>query len=282
MMLRMTILLRLHDSNVSSLQPSQPLLGIESLRRLAWAVYVFDATISGGAHGQASFSADMLTIQLPSDERVFLQRIPTVTEPLAPMLSPSSLPQHIDMSSTLGIGAHMIRAMAARQLVADLHSRIQRLLVSKEDLPSALLDVEDQAARLLGSLPSHLEYSKSQYHIYKEQRPMILVLHVSRINTRRHLLLLRSAASMYLAGHEAPVLPSLIQEARNLSQLFDDAIDLGVALDPQLAMHAYHGIESKCRMIEPEIELTDITQFYSFNHREPLAALMRSVSKSTI
>jgi len=65
---------------------------------------MLDGTLSDGAHGQASFLADMLTIQLPSDKRVFLQRIPTVTEPLVPMLSPLSLSQHTNMSSTLGIG----------------------------------------------------------------------------------------------------------------------------------------------------------------------------------
>jgi len=151
----------------------------------------------------------------------------------------------------------MIRAMTARQLVADLHSRIQRLLTLKEDLILALLDIEDQAAHLLRSLPSHLEYSKLQYHIYKEQRPMILVLHVSRINTRRHLLLLRSAASICLAGHKAPVLSNLVQEARNLGWLFGNAINLEVPVDPQLAMHAYHGIESMCHMNELEFGLTD-------------------------
>jgi hypothetical protein len=242
---RMMMLLRLHDKENPVIQSSNPMLSPESLRRLAWAVYIFDATISGGSYGQSSLSAEMLTIQLPSDERVFLQDVPTITEPLDPRILALISPTITHFCPLLGLGAHVIRAMATRQLIAGLHSRIQRRLISESEVPSALSNAEEQAARLLGSLPSHMDYSKSQFHIYKEQRPLVLVLHVSRINVRRHLLLLRSAASRYLGGSDTSVLSSLVQEARNLSNIFADAIELEVALDPQLAMHAYHGIESK-------------------------------------
>lgn len=237
----MMTLLRLNTIDERRSQTSKSMLGLESLRRLAWAIYFFDATISGGVVGQSTVTPASFTIQLPCDDRLFLQHVDAVTEPLLPLVG-ASHGVTSDNSYTLGIGAHLIRAMSARQIVAELHSRIQRRLIADSQMIGDVALAESKVNGIMATLPPHMAYSKAPYHIYKDQRPMLLALHVMQITVRRHLSLLKLSLPN---ADQAACRLGLVREAQNLSEAFRNAIEFEIPLDPQLAMHAYHGIESE-------------------------------------
>jgi len=220
------------------------MLGPESLRRLAWSIYFFDATISGGVIGQSTVSPSSFTIQLPCDDRLFLQHVETVTEPLSP--PPRGTQEHARApegnNAALGIGGHLIRAMSARQIIAELHSKIQRHLIQDAEIAATVALAEIKVQQIMATVPSHMAYSKAPYYIYTDQRPALLALHVMQITVRRHLALLRLSVR---DADEAQCRVELVDEAQNLSEAFRNAIEFGITLDPQLAMHAYHGIESE-------------------------------------
>lgn len=245
--------LRLNNIDEDSPVPPKPLLSAETLRRLAWSVYFLDATISGGVFGQSSLTPSSFTIQLPAEERPFLQHVSVPTQMLTPSATGIGL-------ANLGLGGHLMRAMSARQILAGLHSQIQRRLVPVSSVPALIAQARSESHSLLDSLPSHMEYSKRQYHIYKDQIPMLVGLHVMRNTSRRHEHLLDLAGALLVTDCDgqqprgpSPIIEAsmsahrlaLIEEAEKLSEIFRDAADIGVSMDPQMAMHAYNGIEGK-------------------------------------
>lgn len=240
----MLIFLRLNCLDEAPPPSFKPLLSAESLRRLAWSVYFMDATVSGGVFGQNAIVTGCYTIQLPSEERPFLQHIHTTTEPLVP----PSIP-HNELDPPLGLGAHLIRAITARQILAGLHTQLQRRYIPVHDVARAVDKAERRALAMLDSLPLRMAYSRSQYHVYKDQMPLLLALHVMRNTAQRHLSLLRVAAAKQIGGPGEADIPiyraQMIADAKLLSTIFKDAAELDVALDPQLAMHAYNGFESE-------------------------------------
>lgn len=230
--------LRLHVLDETPHPHLKPLLSVESLRRLAWAVWFLDATIDGGNFGFSTIWEGAMTIQLPCDERPFMLHQTIPTEPLI-----RKTPSH-----TLGLPAHLLRAMHARQFLADAHSRIQRKLVDEADIPKIVADAESRAKVALDTLPPEMSYNRVQYHAYRDQRPMLVHLHVMRNNCSRHISLLRILAAPHIPQGVENIPTErnrLIQDARQLSVIFADAEHHQVILDPQMAMHAYNAIESR-------------------------------------
>jgi hypothetical protein len=84
----MMTFLRLHIFDESPHPIMKPLLGAESLRRLAWSVYYLDATIDGGNYGFTAIPDGAFTISLPCDEKPFLQHVPTTKEYMLPTITP--------------------------------------------------------------------------------------------------------------------------------------------------------------------------------------------------
>jgi hypothetical protein len=236
---RMMTFLRLHILDEAPHPVFKPLLGAESLRRLAWSVWFLDATIDGGIFGFSATQDGSLTIQLPSDERPFLLHQNIQTEPLIPLQTA--------VSSSLGLGAHLIRSMQARQILADAHSRIQRRLVPAHAVSDLVIRAEQQAQALLDTLPREMHYNRVQYHAYKDQLPMLVHLHVMRNTCARHVALLQILVSSSQAQGDVRIQrQQLIGDAQAMSEILGDAMSHQVALDPQMAMHAYNAIEGEC------------------------------------
>ena len=232
----MMTFLRLHILDEAPHPVFKPLLGAESLRRLAWCVWYLDATIDGGNFGFSAIRDGGLTIQLPNDERPFLLHQNVQTEPL--------IPPQASSSTSLGLGAHLIRSMQARQILADAHSRIQRRIIATHAIPDLVFQAEQQAQALLDTLPREMLYNRVQYHAYKDQLPMLVHLHVMRNTCFRHVALLRIlAASNHGQGDVRVQREQLIRDAQLLAEILGDAAGYHVALDPQMAMHAYNAIE---------------------------------------
>lgn len=224
---RMMTFLRLHVFDETPHPVRKPLLSAESLRRLAWSVWFLDATIDDGNFGFSAIAPGALTIQLPCDERPFALHQNVVTEPLTPT-----------GQSNLGLSAHLIRAMHARQLYADAHSRLQRGMVVE-------LVVEINAAAVLDALPAEMAYGDMQYHAFKDQRPLLVHLHVMRNTCQRHSALLQLLVIKKTDRDASIQRERLIQIARELCTILADALKYQIVLDPQIAMHAYNAIESE-------------------------------------
>lgn len=243
MAVRMMTFLRLNMLDEPQHQPSssKPFLSIETLRRLAWSVWYLDATIDGGNFGFTTIGEGAMTIQLPVDERSFLLHQTIITQPLVP-------PRDGSTSGQLGLSAHLIRAMHARQILADAHSRVQRRLIPSTAAADFVERAISQASFILDSLPLDLEYSRTLYYAYRDQLPLLLHLHVMRNTARRHIAQLRILAAEHLIDGLADVerqRRDLINLAVALSGIFADANEHRVIMDPQMAMHAYGGIEGE-------------------------------------
>jgi hypothetical protein len=236
----MMTFLRLHIFDESPHPIMKPLLGAESLRRLAWSVYYLDATIDGGNYGFTAIPDGAFTISLPCDEKPFLQHVPTTKEYMLPTIPPP-------LPSDLGLAGYLLRAMYARQILAGLHSRIQRHLVPVPSILEFVKQAESEALQLLGTLPSDITYNRTNFHILKSQQPLFLHLHVIRNTCSRHISLLKMLATSYTPDHFdiSTCRKQLIEEASTLSGFFAQSLDHGTVLDPQLAMHAYNGLESE-------------------------------------
>lgn len=92
----------------------------ESRRRLMWSCYVADSLVGSGVDQLTLINDDDIKIQLPCNERSFLQQIICVTETLrdrqplsfiAPELRPSN------PADNMGIAAYFLRHMEIRRRV---------------------------------------------------------------------------------------------------------------------------------------------------------------------
>ncbi|KAK6903352.1 hypothetical protein I203_106855 [Kwoniella mangroviensis CBS 8507] len=130
MAVRMMTFLRLHELDEWPRQTAKPLLSKESLRRLAWSVWYLDATLDGGVFGASNIHEDAFTIQLPCEDRPFLLHRQVVTEHLVPRHPFVTHPGNLPRLEPVDLSGHLIRAMAARQCLAQAYSRIRRRLLT--------------------------------------------------------------------------------------------------------------------------------------------------------
>jgi hypothetical protein len=276
--------LRIHILNESPCLNNKPLLRAESLRRLAWAVWFMDATIDGGNAGFSAIQEDALTIPLPCDERSFLLNLDTPTEVLY-HTEPLSAPLVDSHQGSLAIGAYLIRAMAARQVLADVHSRIARRLIEASHVDAIVRQAVLKTEGLLNSLPLDMAYSRSQFFVNRERLPCLISLHVMRNTCQRHVDLLEILAAPYLLNGTVILSAkrhSLIKSALELSAILGDAIDFGVTMDPQMSMHAFNGIEAL--LFQPlrqtmEMSSISVTRDQVSDALKPLVQVVRHFAK---
>lgn len=92
----------------------------ESRRRLMWSCYVTDALVGSGVDQLTLINERDMKIQLPCNERNFVQQIPCLTETLDPGNWLKFVSSDLDTSSILpnmGIMAYFIRHMSIRKRV---------------------------------------------------------------------------------------------------------------------------------------------------------------------
>ncbi|ORX34050.1 hypothetical protein BD324DRAFT_194161 [Kockovaella imperatae] len=222
---RMMTFLRLHMLDERQPPPLLPLLSLGSLRRLAWAVWHLDATLDGGKFGFSSIAENALTLLLPGGIRDYLE--------LREEACHSMTEGHHDTS----LEAHLIRALSARQILASLHTRIARNLVPLDEIPELVDRAVDQAERLLQA-PFDFVNPDVEFIKYRDQLPLLVSVHAMRNTARRHIHLL-----YILIGKTRPHRHNLVQEVEELCKLLTHALLRSIPLDPQIAMHAYNGIE---------------------------------------
>ncbi|WWD08242.1 hypothetical protein V865_006353 [Kwoniella europaea PYCC6329] len=285
MAVRMMTFLRLHELDEWPRQTPKPLLSKESLRRLAWSVWYVDATLDGGVFGGSNIHEDAFTIQLPCDDRPFLLHRQVVTEQLVPRPQSTILPGNLPQMEPVDLAGHLIRAMAARQHLAQAYSRIRRRLLTHGSVVEMSREAQAKANRLLDSLTPDLGYSRALYHIYHDRRPALVSLHVVRNNCIRHTSLLRLMVAQLTSDTETDQnkeRQKLISNAMELSQILGDAIDHEVSLDPQIAMHAYNAIEiflfQPLHLPMESIDSQGLSRIRIVSAIKPLLHVMRAAS----
>lgn len=92
----------------------------ESRRRLMWSCYIMDALVGSGVDQLTLMEERDIKIQLPCNERNFIQQVPCLTETLAPGSWLKILPGHVETDTLLpnmGIMAYFIRHISIRKRV---------------------------------------------------------------------------------------------------------------------------------------------------------------------
>jgi hypothetical protein len=92
----------------------------ESRRRLMWACYIMDTLVGSGVDQLTLINEKDIKVQLPCNERSFLQQKPCITEimergQVLKFLSPEIIPN--DPTENMGIMAYLVRHIEIRKRV---------------------------------------------------------------------------------------------------------------------------------------------------------------------
>jgi len=216
------------------------LVSRESLRRLAWSVFMTDTQIDSGHYGMHTIDDEIFTIQLPCEERPFLIGVDTVTETIIPASRSS------DNTSNLGLTAHLLRASLARRRVLHFATKLARSLIQNDLIEAGVKRVEQQMRVLLDSLPPQLSYSSAHFMVYRDQQPTLLALHAYRCIVEIAFGRLRMMANDRIPewqGQTPQIRMDRIHHSIVLSRIFSDAAAHDVPIDPSLDAFAYVALE---------------------------------------
>lgn len=222
------------------------LINRESLRRLAWSIFMTDTQVDCGHFGMHAIDDESFTIQLPCEERPFLIRVDVTTESIIPG------PESTGSTGTgnLGLTAHLLRTGLARRRVLHFASKLVRGMVPIGAIEAGVEGVHRQMRQLLDSLPSQMRYSQSHYAIYRDQQASLLALHAHRCIVEIAFGRLRIMANDLTAswsGQTTQARSDRIQHSLTLSRIFADAIPWDVPIDPSLEAFVYVALEGRRR-----------------------------------
>lgn len=102
-----------HDSGLTATEK-------ESRRRLMWSCYVMDALVGSGVDQLTLVDEKDMKIQLPCNERNFMQQIPCMTETLGAGNRLRFIGEDVDtrtMLPNMGIMAYFVRHISIRKKV---------------------------------------------------------------------------------------------------------------------------------------------------------------------
>jgi hypothetical protein len=222
-----------------------PLLKPESLRRLAWSVYYLHLT----QRGDLGQSLDEPRISLPCDETCFLRGLAVRGNdslPLDDMLNPPDL-RHNECANTthLGLSAHLLRTAGMRHRIQRYCSQVtsNTRLIPHEQVLADLDDLDRSASQIIRDLPPHLIHSEDNLYIHFQRRTSFLLLHMLRHSCFIILCRTRIAVSTPTDGPTSQLRERCIRHAVAVSWISGDGLQLGVNLDPYVAVLAYEALE---------------------------------------
>ncbi|KAJ5815774.1 hypothetical protein N7474_007551, partial [Penicillium riverlandense] len=142
----------------------------ESRRRLMWSCYVMDALVGSGVDQLTLVEERDMKIQLPCNERNFLQQRPCLTETLEPGNWLKFIPGELDTDTILpnmGIMAYFIRHISIRKRVLRYIKHLGDAKVPWDpDSEFAKLDADCRA--WYESLPASLQFMPDAIYIRKD------------------------------------------------------------------------------------------------------------------
>jgi hypothetical protein len=152
-------------------------LAQESRRRLMWAIYCIDASMSGGNRDFSLWRADRIFIGLPCNERNFEFDLPQPTERLVPQPGDPPLAQGEDIGS---IALH-IRIQYIRQKISEF---TKEALVGgslhPRDLQTRVLSLHQELEDFANHLPSSFQFSENSLRLraYSPRICVFVMIHV--------------------------------------------------------------------------------------------------------
>ncbi|KAJ5717594.1 hypothetical protein N7488_003240 [Penicillium malachiteum] len=159
----------------------------ESRRRLMWSCYIMDALVGSGVDQLTLVDEKDMKIQLPCNERNFIQQIPCLTETLEPGNRLKFIPGELDNETimpNMGMMAYFIRHIPIRKRVLRYIKHLDKAMVPwAEDSEFAILDKDCRA--WYESLPASLQFTPNAIYIRKDSSQLgaLCVLHCAHYQT---------------------------------------------------------------------------------------------------
>ena len=230
---------------------SHPLLKIEALRRLAWAVFFLDTTLDAGRHGVHTVTEEGYHLQLPCGETDFAQGKRVRTAFLSHRHDLSTIAGPPTSVQRLGISAHLMRTAAMRRRIMHYNSTrrysVEHVSASLKQVDLLGKDLQD----VIAALPPNLMYSLATLALQAEQQTSFILLHTLRHNC----FLMLARTRMNICGARQELTETLhtsmrerIRHAISVARIVGDAIQFGVNCDPFVAVQAYSALEGRRRM----------------------------------
>ncbi|KAJ5976673.1 hypothetical protein N7501_000015, partial [Penicillium viridicatum] len=217
-----------------------PVTAKESRRRLMWSCYIMDALVGSGVDQLTLMDERDIKIQLPCNERNFIQHIPCLTETLSPGSRLKFLPQDSDTKTLLpnmGIMAYFIRHVSIRKRVLRYIKHLGDAMVPWDPASEfALLDSDCRAWH--ESLPASLQFTPDAMYIRKDasQLGALCLLHCAHYQTVCDLYRLGAPALYKLrAAFDFP--PEQSDFLQHLQQVLFDAARALATIIGQAAAH---------------------------------------------
>ncbi|CAG9990677.1 unnamed protein product [Clonostachys byssicola] len=220
-----------------------------ALRRVAWSTFYFDTIIDGGRYGFHTLDEKAFRLQLPCDEGRFLGNEAIITEPLRydQTEKPETSTQAHLKGSALGISAYLIRTAAARRRALFFAFRASHKEDSGEKQVVELATLEAEIEHFVSALPRRFHLTNDNLFLHRERLGTFILLHVLRHN----LFIIVGRASLQIFQRDlskSDLIPQVrqkrISHALPIASLLSEALKAGIALDPQLGVHAYIALES--------------------------------------
>ncbi|KAJ5994259.1 hypothetical protein N7451_009983 [Penicillium sp. IBT 35674x] len=216
----------------------------ESRRRLMWSCYIMDALVGSGVDQLTLVDEKDMKIQLPCNERNFIQQIPCLTETLEPGNWLKFIPGELDSDAlmpNMGMMAYFIRHISIRKRVLRYIKHLDEAMVPwAADSEFAILDRDCRI--WYESLPASLQFTPNAIYIRKDSSQLgaLCVLHCAHYQTICDLYRLGAPALYKLrAAFDFPP-----EQHAFLGHLQEVLFDAARALATIIGQTAQHGTRS--------------------------------------
>ncbi|KAJ5092998.1 hypothetical protein N7456_008859 [Penicillium angulare] len=213
----------------------------ECRRRLMWSCYIMDALVGSGVDQLTLVDEKDMKIQLPCNERNFIQQIPCLTETLEPGNWLKFIPGELNSDAlmpNMGMMAHFIRHISIRKRVLRYIKHLDEAMVPWA--PESEFAVLDRDCRAwYENLPASLQFTPNAIYIRKDSSQLgaLCVLHCAHYQTICDLYRLGAPALYKLrAAFDFP--PEQRAFLRHLQEVLFDAAR---ALATIIGETAHHG-----------------------------------------
>ncbi|KAJ5287937.1 hypothetical protein N7478_003623 [Penicillium angulare] len=213
----------------------------ECRRRLMWSCYIMDALVGSGVDQLTLVDEKDMKIQLPCNERNFIQQIPCLTETLEPGNWLKFIPGELNSDAlmpNMGMMAHFIRHISIRKRVLRYIKHLDEAMVPWA--PGSEFAALDRDCRAwYENLPASLQFTPNAVYIRKDSSQLgaLCLLHCAHYQTICDLYRLGAPALYKLrAAFDFP--PEQRAFLRHLQEVLFDAAR---ALATIIGETAHHG-----------------------------------------
>ncbi|KAF4120712.1 Fungal trans [Geosmithia morbida] len=163
--------------------PNVCFLAQESRRRLMWAIYTIDSSVSGGHRDFSLWRAERIFVGLPCNERNFEFDLPQDTEGLIPDSDqrPPSLPPQPPHAEDVGSLALHIRIQYIRHKISEFTKEaVANRNVHPSSLQTRVLSLHHELDEFAAHLPASFQFSENSLRLraYSPRICVFVMIHV--------------------------------------------------------------------------------------------------------